>query len=604
MAISRRSLTGCALCKARRKKCDETKPRCLRCLNSGSTCVYEFVEYGEEQSYRTRRTKPGPRIISKPSAPDIITDRCESEGNPSSGFTLYSSENSLTTACFNSFETQPRINYHDPSSAEPWSIINYVPQSLIGTAPSHSYPDNCPIGPPFTAESAQLQATVSAYDANPVACGLVSQASETTEPEDDEEYSSDIERVQDFFCIVPTMDKNIQQNSLPFVLQCYAHWATVRIFDPLKIAHAMRDQVIQHFSLESTRTRTILIANVMNKFAKNLVIEGQEKLVLNKLVLTVKASGSRYMDTHFLANAIDRQHAMRVLDNMLEVFTLQTSTLSLRTCLESLDATAPAFRRACLEPPGYPINLPNILLNPNLNLRHFATLDIMASVTTGQPTYCRYEVPFSIELCEQVYQQQDTIGLQWLHGIPDQFILLFAWIMSLCEIPGTGKDTELVTWIETIVPQINVTTSQSGDPLLHIRRIAVQECWRFAVLIYLYMAFCGASASDPRVARAQRGFMRLVRGVKPSRNPDAFLFIPIALVGIATIDEQDRSTIRQRILGVREHAEPETTGNQALLMLEDIWARTRNEGRPAVWLDRGIARFRVAEPVGAALAGT
>ncbi|ELU43732.1 hypothetical protein AG1IA_02236 [Rhizoctonia solani AG-1 IA] len=224
----------------------------------------------------------------------------------------------------------------------------------------------------------------------------------------------------------------------------------------------------------------------------------------------------------------------------------------------------------------------------------------MASVTTGQPTYCRYEVPFSIELCEQVYQQQDTIGLQWLHGIPDQFILLFAWIMSLCEIPGTGKDTELVTWIEAIVPQINVTTSQSGDPLLHIRRIAVQECWRFAVLIYLYMAFCGASASDPRVARAQRGFMRLVRGVKPSRNPDAFLFIPIALVGIATIDEQDRSTIRQRILGVREHAEPETTGNQTLLMLEDIWARTRNEGRPAVWLDRGIARFRVTEPVGAA----
>ncbi|QRW16767.1 dihydrodipicolinate synthetase family protein [Rhizoctonia solani] len=499
----------------------------------------------------------------------------KSEGNPSSGFTLYSSENSLTTACFNSFETQPRINYHDPSSAEPWSIINYVPQSLIGTAPSHSYPDNCPIGPPFTAESAQLQATVSAYDANPVACGLVPQASETTEPEDDEEYSSDIERVQDFFCIVPTMDKNIQQNSLPFVLQCYAHWATVRIFDPLKIAHAMRDQVIQHFSLESTRTRTILIANVMNKFAKNL------------------ASGSRYMETHFLASAIDRQHAMRVLDNMLEVFTLQTSTLSIRTCLESLEAMAPVFRRACLEPPGYRINLPNILLDPNLNLRHFATLDIMASVTTGQPTYCRYEVPFSIELCEQVYQQQDTIGLQWLHGIPDQFILLFAWIMSLCEIPGTGKNTELVTWIETIVPQINVTTSQSGDPLLHIRRIAVQECWRFAVLIYLYMAFCGASASDPRVARAQRGFMRLVRGVKPSRNPDAFLFIPIALVGIATIDEQDRSTIRQRILGVREHAEPETTGNQTLLMLEDIWARTRNEGRPAVWLDRGIARFRV-----------
>ncbi|CAE6409185.1 unnamed protein product, partial [Rhizoctonia solani] len=193
----------------------------------------------------------------------------------------------------------------------------------------------------------------------------------------------------------------------------------------------------------------------------------------------------------------------------------------------------------------------------------------MSSVTTGLPTYFRYKVPFSLELCEQICDRQDRIGLQWLHGFPDQFFLLFAWINSLCEVPGAGGNSELIAWIEGVVPQITITLDNSGDPLLRIGRMVVQECWRFAVLIYLYMALCNANAYDPRVIRAQKGFMRLVKGVKPARKPDAYLSTPMMIAGTATLEEWDRNTLRQRLLGVRECAEKGTSGNNIMLTLED-----------------------------------
>jgi hypothetical protein len=81
----------------------------------------------------------------------------------------------------------------------------------------------------------------------------------------------------------------------------------------------MRDQVIQHFSSEGTRIKIILIANVMDKFVKNLVIDGNERSILDKLGLVVQRSGARFLTTPPSSPTIDRKNAMRILDSMLEV---------------------------------------------------------------------------------------------------------------------------------------------------------------------------------------------------------------------------------------------------------------------------------------------
>ncbi|KAJ1310625.1 hypothetical protein OPQ81_009154 [Rhizoctonia solani] len=446
---------------------------------------------------------------------------------------------------------------------------------------------------PRTAHLALLagsRSTTSSYDS----LTYDSTPRELAIPEDNND--DDPEGIRVILCTTPRMDRNVKQNTLPFVLYRYSRWAIASVFEPLKVMHKMKDQVIAQFSSEKTRTRSILIANVMSMFVNHLKIDGPRKSILNHLVRDVQKSGAAFMATPpSFVPALDRQSAIRILDNMLEIVGLQLETHPISDCLQLLENAAPIFRRACPDPPGKRINLPNLFFDLSLNLRHFATMDIILSVITGLPTCVQYEVPFSFELCDRVYhwQLQGNYGLQWLYGLPDQYIMIFAWINTLSETPGAGVNTKLITWIESQLPQIKVAIDESGDPSLRVGRMVVLESWQFTVPIYLYMVLCKASADDTRVIRAQKGFMRLLRSVKPARNPDGFLMISMTVVGVATLEERDRETLRQRILGVQSFAERGTAGNNAMLMLEDIWARTRDEGRAAVWSDLRAAFLRV-----------
>jgi hypothetical protein len=82
----------------------------------------------------------------------------------------------------------------------------------------------------------------------------------------------------------------------------------------------MRDQVIQQFSSEHARGRTIMIANVMKMFGQDLVIDGVGQFILSRLASEAQAKSNAFMRTPTLFNlATDRQNAMRALDSVLEV---------------------------------------------------------------------------------------------------------------------------------------------------------------------------------------------------------------------------------------------------------------------------------------------
>ncbi|KEP49939.1 putative fungal Zn(2)-cys(6) binuclear cluster domain protein [Rhizoctonia solani 123E] len=593
MSISQRSTTGCSPCKTKRKKCDETKPQCQRCKkDSGTPCVYEYVGYPENGKRGRKRTKPAPR-----STWELLARTQSTSTGPLAAentFLSMSTEDPTLLAYSAPSEPWGYTTCSDPNLPKTQGSINAEYLSSVFPATFQHPLDTDPLALlPNPLDLLQPPAGIS-YPSEiiPVpACSISSGAGFNLDEHEDDD---DPEGVRLIICASPTMDKNVGENTLPFVLLCYSQWAITSVFEPKKIAHIMRDQVIAQFSSEDTRSRTILIANVMNVFAKHLTINDVGKSILDYLAAEVRESSSRFTSTPpSTAPTLERQSLIRMLESMLEIYSLQTSMQSIFDCLQTLRCAAPIFRLSCSEPPEQPIDLSNILLESNLNLRHFATIDIMSSVATGLPTYFQYKVPFSLELCEQIRGGLNKIDLQWLHGFPDQIFLLFAWINSLCETPGAGENSELIAWIEGVVPQITIAPDSSGDPLLRIGRMVVQECWRFAVLIYLYMALCNANAYDPRVIRAQKGFMRLVKGVKPARNPDAFLSTPMIMAGAVTIEEQDRNTLRQRMLGVRECAVKGTSGNNIMLTLEDVWARTKYEGRAAVWSDLRIASFRV-----------
>ncbi|KAJ1303782.1 hypothetical protein OPQ81_008205 [Rhizoctonia solani] len=568
MSASRRSTTGCTTCKTKRKKCDESKPKCQRCVNAGSECSYDFVEYPDHQSHRKKRTKPAPRAAS-----EVLAKGPRNNSVDLLGVDTASSSMASTSGTSIGFVhpilsgTWTNDTYSNPDLTTPWATTDQLSLSTA-LVPSYQASPLYPMSSPHTSPDLDQQLP----NGLPAVCDMITVAPaqaprgltwiDYDANDEDESESSDVEGVQVVLCTVPNLDRNVRENTLPFVLHCYSQWAISRLFEPLTVANSVKTQVIQQFSSEHTRKRTILIANVMITFAKHLTIDNARMSILDHLVVEARKSGSQFLASPVSTPALDRQSAMRTLDNIFEILTLQTHTQPTAACVRTLDYAAPVFRRACSEPPGVPVNLPNILLEPSLNLRHFASVDVMQSVTTGRPTYFQYEVPFSLELCDRMYQLQDNQGSQWLYGLPDQFIMLIGWINSLADKPGGNDYSELVTWIEKELPHIKVATSESGDPLLRIGRMVVLECWRYAVFIYLYMHLCKADASDPRVVRSVKGFMRLVRGVKPGRIPDAFLVCPGIVAGVAALEERDRVTLCQRILNVRECSEVGTAVNE------------------------------------------
>lgn len=108
-------------------------------------------------------------------------------------------------------------------------------------------------------------------------------------------------------------------------------------------------------------------------------------------------------------------------------------------------------------------------------------------------------------------------------------------------------DQEYITEIESQIRAVKIKPGFSPDPVLLILRFAVQECWRQTVYVYLYMSLCATQADDPRVMKAVRAFVHIVNGVKPSRNPDSFLFIPIMVVGAFAYRKRDRDILRRRM---------------------------------------------------------
>jgi hypothetical protein len=149
-----------------------------------------------------------------------------------------------------------------------------------------------------------------------------------------------------------------------------------------------------------------------------------------------------------------------------------------------MHASAPVFRRACPEPAEQLVSLPRILLESEFHHRQFVESDVLLTLISGRSMFFRYNISFTQETWDRIATED---GLQWLRGLPGQFLVLLAWINSLCEEFGANVDPQVVAEIEGRIRSARFAPGVSSDPILTVRRLAVKECWRQAVFVYLYM---------------------------------------------------------------------------------------------------------------------
>ncbi|KAH7334169.1 hypothetical protein B0J17DRAFT_631672 [Rhizoctonia solani] len=146
-----------------------------------------------------------------------------------------------------------------------------------------------------------------------------------------------------------------------------------------------------------------------------------------------------------------------------------------------------------------------------INIRKFATSDVILSVTTEGPMLFRYDMICPPDILQLI--NAGRYGMQWLHGIPDQYIIILARINVLTEELrlGATASAECVAEIENQIQEAETSTEHSADPVSMVWKYTIWECWRLTMYICLYM------------------YIRLLEVVKSGREPDAFLYIPIII---------------------------------------------------------------------------
>ncbi|CAE6421999.1 unnamed protein product [Rhizoctonia solani] len=630
--MSVRSTTGCHSCKTVRKKCDEMKPECSRCSRSGIECKYEYIQ-PKDQSLKIR-TKPGPRPKNELTRGGQLVPEGASEWTSTPRPTLTIPVPSTCSVDSCPLELPFPTSIRTPSGQYATDTVHFpssIPIPLFGRLTTFT--------PTLLRQPSWTPTIQSSTPNEPSSYDTLLVPGETNCSLDlrnaprvfnlsmdrDLGEESDLEGVKLILCVAPPLDPTVDSNSLAFVLQSYAQWISLNFFDPLKIVHKAKQVVTDQFALSSTsRFHILLISRLMNSLVKKCVLEEQGVRELSALRKSILGN-IMGCNPQYLAPDEVRRRASSALDNTLELMAFLIVTSPLSSALNLFTATAPVFLAAC--PPPHPPHLPNIFLGSSINLKHFATADIMLSMITGRATFCRYHVPWSLDLCELLLEKQGSQGAEWLIGIPDQFIMLLAYMNGLREnarnegskcasnrggrnawddfqyvpsngISGEGEyDSEMVEAIDPRIiekigddiPNIRILPCETKEPALRITRMAVRECWREVMFIYFYMAVCGANAQDPRVKYSLKKFMRLVNGIKPGRNPDMFLSFPMVVAGVATTKHKDRRTIISRYLGVPEYSITGTLGNDLIRMLGNVWSRTAMEGRPACWDDLSVA---------------
>ncbi|CUA71770.1 Protein STB5 [Saccharomyces cerevisiae S288c] [Rhizoctonia solani] len=635
--VTNRSTTGCYTCKRRKKKCDERQPTCLRCEKAGKECEgYASLENPDSRGLmrRTRlapshatekpansskppenRAPPAPPPNPNPNqlpAPQFIPHEYpyypppDPRNNPWDVVALRlmdqqfipSYDSPSPPSSSSSFDP---VQYYPPANP-PLRVHPYPPQSSLFLVPRGANRSQVSYGS-VPLELHRSEPTQSRYAGATYGPSWPPPSPTTSSDEDDRSVPTEDDdpegvKITTAMCTVPVLDSNTQNNALPFVLQCYARWVNFVVFDPLRVIGAMKDSVLQQFSSsEAARSRIILVANILGVLGKAPGNTPRSTSIVESLTTEAHRAIIRFQEKEpDPYRERDMANASKALDLMMEakqMILIKRFASPLATVLTLMEFAAPVFRRACPDPPKQLVNIPNVLLSGNINLQNFVVIDILLSVTMARPMLFKYDTTYTPDTYRRMMGGE--CGFEWLYGIPDQFIVLFAWINSLAEDYGPNVDPQYVIRIEDTIREAKTRASGApgADPVRTIRRTAVQECWRQTMYAYLYLVLCGVRADDPRVTKAIKSFVRLVNGVEAGRNPDFFLFIPIITIGAFVQKEQDRELIRTRLLGLRECSIPGIAGNVCLRALIEVWKQADLEQQAPRWSDLTAAYYRL-----------
>ncbi|KDN45525.1 hypothetical protein RSAG8_04849, partial [Rhizoctonia solani AG-8 WAC10335] len=250
----------------RKKKCDETQPHCLRCTRSGKECEgYAPLESPDGRGIMRRaKVAPGRASVSQLRSSDTL-DSPEEKPNPKSpASTNLSGQRDISGPLTLALDQGP--SFSQWSGAEK-PISRPLPEAIghpnavistslpaeekcigLSTTPFASLNPGVTSGPVLFYPPTSGNYLIDSHyeDVKPfqslespsvsrhyqlIGPGLPHGSISEVEEEDDLE--GDL-KIKQEMCVVPVLDPNTTDNTLPFVLECYARWIKLVVFEPSK----------------------------------------------------------------------------------------------------------------------------------------------------------------------------------------------------------------------------------------------------------------------------------------------------------------------------------------------------------------------------------
>ncbi|KAH7338018.1 hypothetical protein B0J17DRAFT_660423 [Rhizoctonia solani] len=232
------------------------------------------------------------------------------------------------------------------------------------------------------------------------------------------------------------------------------------------------------------------------------------------------------------------------------------------------------------------ISISETFRSSQYEITQFVVHDIITALTLGIPPLLQYDTSSSwVDKAPGHY-------MEWIYGFPVRLLIILAeinaWRTSRM-IGSVAQNQSHSRNVAGLLSSWNPIVNYTDEPSNDIARFAIQEAWRQATLIYLYMGMCEVNSADPRVERAVQQVVHLGNSITIGSALERHILIPCLIAGIAARQEKHRATLRSKVSGeLSRKVNPLVLlvrGFDFVAVLDHLWHGAGSGGSPVMWED-------------------
>ncbi|CAE6460500.1 unnamed protein product [Rhizoctonia solani] len=192
----------------------------------------------------------------------------------------------------------------------------------------------------------------------------------------------------------------------------------------------------------------------------------------------------------------------------------------------------------------------------------------------------------SYDTASRDLQSRRRDWVHWAHGSPTEFQVVLAEINACRDKSPAARDwREIERWLLEWRSRPGEHTFT--ESWMTVAWYAVQESWRLALLVYLYLAVCGNASDDPRIQTYVKQLLQVLGTVKERESTSAEVpfLVQYLVAGICARSEAQRKVVFSALENTKQPKMWIMRGSDFLPVLDHLWHGAAVGGRPVNWSD-------------------